>query len=475
MHSDVPPDAAGSGVFGWLLAMLGQDVGFPVPRGGAQQLASLAAAADRRRRRRGPHRRPGDLGRRVRRPRRRRAAGRTARRSRARKAVLADVPAPTLYRRARRARPPAGDVRARPGDSSSGTTRRSRSTGPSTGRCPGAPTAPGAPAPCTWAGLRRPRRLRRRPVGGPGAAAAVPALRPDDHRRPHPVAGRHRVGLGLHARAPRGGLDPGGRRRPRPAGGGRRRAGRPRLRGDRPWPGTCSRPHDLQEADANLVEGAINAGTSALHQQLFMRPTPGLGRPETPVPGLYLASASAHPGGGVHGACGWNAARVGAGLVGTRRRRQGRAGPHRVGPAAQGLTGRLTELTGATRNRPGSPPGSADGHHGRSRARGERGRDHAQPVPAPLPVHGLARAAAARARCRRAARPAARDWPPQLHQRRHQHVENPWQEPEPEHGQRVGQARPTSPAAAARSPGRRRGPPSPAGPPAAAAGPTRPV
>ena len=41
-----------------------------------------------------------------------------------------------------------------------------------------------------------------------------------------------------------------------------------------------------------------------------MRPTPGLGRPETPLPGLYLAGASAHPGGGVHGACGWNAARA---------------------------------------------------------------------------------------------------------------------------------------------------------------------
>ena len=39
MHADVPADAAGSGVFGWLLAMLGQDVGFPVPQGGAQNLA----------------------------------------------------------------------------------------------------------------------------------------------------------------------------------------------------------------------------------------------------------------------------------------------------------------------------------------------------------------------------------------------------------------------------------------------------
>jgi phytoene dehydrogenase-like protein len=40
------------------------------------------------------------------------------------------------------------------------------------------------------------------------------------------------------------------------------------------------------------------------------RPTLGLGRAETVVPKLFLASASAHPGGGVHGACGANAARA---------------------------------------------------------------------------------------------------------------------------------------------------------------------
>ena len=42
----------------------------------------------------------------------------------------------------------------------------------------------------------------------------------------------------------------------------------------------------------------------------FLRPTPGAGRPEAPLDGLFLASASAHPGGGVHGACGWNAAQA---------------------------------------------------------------------------------------------------------------------------------------------------------------------
>jgi phytoene dehydrogenase-like protein len=69
-------------------------------------------------------------------------------------------------------------------------------------------------------------------------------------------------------------------------------------------------PRELESRNANLVGGAINGGTSQLHQQLVFRPIPGWGRAETGVPGLFLASASAHPGGGVHGAPGMNAARA---------------------------------------------------------------------------------------------------------------------------------------------------------------------
>lgn len=69
-------------------------------------------------------------------------------------------------------------------------------------------------------------------------------------------------------------------------------------------------PAALESLDENLVGGALNGGTTAVHQQLFFRPVPGSGRPETPIQNLYLASAAAHPGGGVHGACGANAARA---------------------------------------------------------------------------------------------------------------------------------------------------------------------
>jgi phytoene dehydrogenase-like protein len=72
-------------------------------------------------------------------------------------------------------------------------------------------------------------------------------------------------------------------------------------------------PPDLERENRNLVGGAINGGTAQLHQQLVLRPIPGSGRPGTPIAGLFLASSSAHPGGGVHGACGANAARAALG------------------------------------------------------------------------------------------------------------------------------------------------------------------
>jgi phytoene dehydrogenase-like protein len=78
-------------------------------------------------------------------------------------------------------------------------------------------------------------------------------------------------------------------------------------------------PHELERANRNLVNGAINGGTSQIHQQLIFRPTVGWGRPETPVKRLYLGSSAIHPGGGVHGACGANAARAALGWDRARR------------------------------------------------------------------------------------------------------------------------------------------------------------
>jgi phytoene dehydrogenase-like protein len=88
------------------------------------------------------------------------------------------------------------------------------------------------------------------------------------------------------------------------------------------------RPSDLEISDANLHAGAVNGGTSQLNQQLIFRPTPGLGRSETPVQNVFLGSAGAHPGGGVHGVCGRNAARAALSSDGARgwpRRRLNRA------------------------------------------------------------------------------------------------------------------------------------------------------
>jgi phytoene dehydrogenase-like protein len=85
-------------------------------------------------------------------------------------------------------------------------------------------------------------------------------------------------------------------------------------------------PRELEARNANLVGGSLNGGTAQLHQELVFRPVPAMwGRPETGVRRLYLGSASAHPGGGVHGAPGANAARAALAASG------------RLGPVYRGL------------------------------------------------------------------------------------------------------------------------------------------
>jgi phytoene dehydrogenase-like protein len=69
-------------------------------------------------------------------------------------------------------------------------------------------------------------------------------------------------------------------------------------------------PSDLEAMDENLVGGDLGGGSAHFDQQLFFRPMFPYFRYRTPVRGVYLASASTHPGAGVHGACGYNAARM---------------------------------------------------------------------------------------------------------------------------------------------------------------------
>jgi phytoene dehydrogenase-like protein len=69
-------------------------------------------------------------------------------------------------------------------------------------------------------------------------------------------------------------------------------------------------PADLEAMDENLVGGDLGGGSATFTQQLFLRPAFPYFRYRTPVRGVYLASASAHPGAGVHGACGFNAAGI---------------------------------------------------------------------------------------------------------------------------------------------------------------------
>ncbi|MGW5045325.1 phytoene desaturase family protein [Streptomyces griseoluteus] len=323
LHADLGPESAISGGFGWIMSMLGQQFGFPVPVGGA---VGLTDALVSRLRRRGGVIRCGEPVTRIVVERGRAVAVRTAAGDTvpARRAVLADVSAPILYgqlvapehlpsqvlqdmRRFQwdfatfkvdwaldstipwRAGAAGGAGTVHLADSVDDLTRFAAQI--AMGRIPDNPfllvgqmtTADPSRSPAgtesAWAYTHLPREVR----GDAGDAGLTGSW---DAAEREIMADRMEQRIEQFA--------PGFRAR------------------------ILSRrvlsPLTLQSEDANLSVGALNGGTTALHQQAVFRPIPGTGRPETPVRGLYLASSSAHPGGGVHGAPGANAARAALGV-----------------------------------------------------------------------------------------------------------------------------------------------------------------
>ncbi|MBK9753237.1 MAG: NAD(P)/FAD-dependent oxidoreductase [Nannocystis sp.] len=69
-------------------------------------------------------------------------------------------------------------------------------------------------------------------------------------------------------------------------------------------------PPDLEAMDANLVGGDLGGGSNQWNRQLVFRPLFPYFRHRMPVRRLYLCSSYTHPGSGVHGMCGYNAARI---------------------------------------------------------------------------------------------------------------------------------------------------------------------
>ncbi|MHC3469388.1 phytoene desaturase family protein [Streptomyces sp. 7R007] len=319
LHADLAPESAGSGGFGWLMSMLGQTHGFPVPVGGS---GALTRALVRRLESRGGLLRCGQRVEAVT-VRDRRAVGvRTADGvpHPARRAVLADVSVPALYGELL-------DPEHLPAQLLADLRRFQWDF---------------ATFKVDWA-LDGPVPWQAEPASRAGTVhladgvdeltrfAAQIAMRqvPD---RPFLLFGQ--MTTADASRSPRGtesawaythvpqdiGTDAGdeGITGKWTSDDQNRMADRVEHQVERFAPGFRSlirarrvlAPPTLQALDTNLLNGAINGGTTAVHQQLFFRPVPGTGRPETPVAGLFLASAGAHPGGGVHGAPGANAARA---------------------------------------------------------------------------------------------------------------------------------------------------------------------
>ena len=322
-HADIPLDASGSGVLGVLLCMLGQTVGFPVPQGGAgmltQALASRLVAEG------GEVRCDAEVTRidveggravAVRVGEDRYVAGR---------AVLADVVASKLY----------GGL-VPPDDLPSQVIRQMRAfqLDPGTVKVdwaldgPVPWSSPPAHDPGTFHVADSVEQMSE--ALGQVTAGAIPAkpfllagqmTTSDPTRSPAgteslwaythvPHGSAFDAGAGEDGRGVRGVWD---------HDDCERFADRMQARIEEHAPDFATRvvarrvlgPREMEARDANLVGGAVNGGTANLHQQLVFRPVPSTwGRAETRIGGLYLASASAHPGGGVHGAPGMNAARA---------------------------------------------------------------------------------------------------------------------------------------------------------------------
>jgi phytoene dehydrogenase-like protein len=69
-------------------------------------------------------------------------------------------------------------------------------------------------------------------------------------------------------------------------------------------------PAGLERENPSLVGGDLAGGSYELDQQLLFRPAPRMCRYVTPLTGLFVAGASVHPGGAVHGMSGLGAARA---------------------------------------------------------------------------------------------------------------------------------------------------------------------
>ncbi len=319
LHADLSPEGAGSGLFGLLLVMLGQSVGFPVPRGGAGEL--ISAMARRLEAKGGTIETSAEVTSVV--IRRGRAVGvrlRDGTEVPASKAVIADVSAPALY---------GGLV---PLEELPSRVRRGIQRfewDPSTvkvdwalsGPVPWKPAPPAAPGTVHIAHSVDELSIFAAQISGQSVPSDPLMLMgqmttTDPTRSP---AGTESLWAYSHV-PQQASYDAGndGIRGVWDADDLERMADRMQRRVERFAPEFASRivarrilgPRELQARNANLHRGAVNGGTANLYQELIFRPVPGLGRAETPIKRLYLGSASAHPGGGVHGAPGSNAARA---------------------------------------------------------------------------------------------------------------------------------------------------------------------